>query len=173
MVSARSPAATAVSIGAWVAGRIDFGTLVGYIIAQCLGAIAGTGIVYVILSGKSGGWDLAANGLGQTTFSTNCSVLSAFLAKFVGTFLFLVVILGATSEKGATPAAGLAIGLTLVISHLALIKFTGSSVNPARSLGSAVFAGGQAISDLWLYFVAPPLGALLAGLLFRAKALEA
>jgi aquaporin Z len=163
----------AVSIGAWAAGRIDLGTLIGYIIAQCAGAIVGAGVLYVILSGKQGGWDLATNGLGQTTFSTNCSILSAFVAEFVGTFLFLVVILGATSEKGATPAAGLAIGLTLVIIHLVLIKFTGSSVNPARSLGSAVFAGGTAISDLWLYFVAPPLGALLAGLLFRAKALEA
>jgi aquaporin Z len=95
------------------------------------------------------------------------------LAEAVGTFFFLVVILGSTSDKGATPVAGLAIGLTLVIIHLALIKFTGSSVNPARSLGSAVFAGGRAVSDYWLYVAAPLVGAGLAGLLFRTKTLEA
>ena len=161
----------AVSVGAWAAGRLPTADLIGYVIAQCIGAIVGAGILYVILSGKTGGYDLTKNGLGQNGWS-NFSVVSAFLAEFIGTFLFLVVILGATSKAGATPVAGVAIGFTLLVIHLALINATGSSLNPARSLGPALFVGGKALGELWLYIIAPPLGALCAGLLYRAKILE-
>jgi aquaporin Z len=162
----------AVSVGVWASGRIDTGQLIGYIIAQVLGAIAGAAILYIILSGKVGGYDLK-NGLGETTWSGNVSLVSAFVAEFVATFLFLVVILGATSQTGSTPVAGLAIGLTLMVIHLAFIRATGASVNPARSIGPALFVGGDALKDLWLYLVAPTLGAFVAGLLYKNKTLDA
>jgi aquaporin Z len=161
----------AVSVGAWAAGRLSTGDLVGYIVSQCIGAIIGAGVLYTILSGHEGGWDLAKDGLGQNGWS-EYSTFSAFLAEFVGTFLFLVVILGATSAKGVTPVAGVAIGVALLVIHINLIRVTGTSVNPARSLGPALFVGGRALSQLWLFFVAPVLGALAAGALFRAKIIE-
>ncbi len=161
----------AVSIGVWSAGRLSTRNLIGYVIAQCLGAIAGAAILYAILKGREGGYDVAAAGLGQNGWS-NISTASAFLAEFVGTFLFLVVILGATSTNGGTASAGLAIGLALVVIHIALIRVTGTSVNPARSLGPAVFVGGKALEQLWLFFAAPLLGGLTAGLLFRWRGLE-
>ncbi|WP_370631382.1 aquaporin [Methylosinus sp. Sm6] len=115
----------------------------GYIIAQCIGAIAGAAILYAILNGREGGYDVAVAGLGQNGWS-NISTASAFLAELVGTFLFLVVILGATSANGGSAQAGIAIGFALVVIHIALIRVTGASVNPARSLGLAVFVGGKA-----------------------------
>lgn len=161
----------AVSIGAWAAGRLPTRDLLGYVVAQCLGAIVGAGVLYAVLAGHDGGWDLAKDGLGQNGWSVYTAG-AAFLAEFVGTFIFLVAILGATSDKGATPVAGLAIGLTLVVIHIVLIRVTGTSVNPARSLGPALFVGGQALSQLWLFIVAPLAGGLAAGALFRAKILE-
>jgi aquaporin Z len=123
----------AVSFGVWAAGRLSPGDLVGYVVSQCIGAIIGAVVLYTILSGHQGGWDLAKDGLGQNGWS-EYSTTSAFLAEFVGTFLFLVVILGATSEKGATTVAGVAIGVALLVIHINLIRVTGTSVNPARSL---------------------------------------
>lgn len=161
----------AVSIGVWSAGRLSTLNLIGYVIAQCLGAIAGAAILYAILKGREGGYDVAAAGLGQNGW-TGFTTTSAFLAEFVGTFLFLVVILGATSENGGTASAGIAIGLALVVIHIVLIRVTGTSVNPARSLGPAVFVGGKALEQLWLFFAAPLLGGLTAGLLFRWRSLE-
>ncbi|WP_374544810.1 aquaporin [Rhodoblastus sp.] len=161
----------AVSVGAWAAGRLSTGDLIAYIISQCIGAIIGAGVLYTVLSGHNGGWDLAKDGLGQNGWS-EYSTVSAFIAEFVGTFLFLVVILGSTSDKGATPVAGVAIGVALLVIHINLIRVTGTSVNPARSLGPALFVGGKALSQLWLFFVAPVLGALAAGALFRGKILE-
>ncbi len=161
----------AVSIGAWAAGRLPSNDLPGYIIAQLLGGIIGAALLYFVLSGKAGGYDIATQGLGQTGWS-GYAMPQAFVVECVATFLFLVVILGATSRLGTTPVAGLAIGLALFVMHLAFIRATGASLNPARSLGPALFVGGQALSDVWLYFVAPTLGALAAGLMFKAAVLQ-
>jgi aquaporin Z len=157
----------AVSLGFFVAGRMKSNDLIGYVFAQCVGAIVASAVLYVIAQGRAGGYDVAANGFAQNGWSTY-SATSAFLFEAVATFLFLLVILRATAEGGAGPLAGLAIGLTLVIIHLAGIAVSGSSVNPARSLGPALFAGGTALSQLWLYIVAPCLGAAAAGLALRS-----
>ncbi|RAZ90894.1 aquaporin [Mesorhizobium hawassense] len=162
----------AVSLGVFVSGRMKSGDLIGYVVAQCLGAIVASAVLYVIVEGKGGGYDVAANGFAQNGWSAY-SATSAFLFEAVATFLFLVVILRATAEGGAGPLAGLAIGLTLVMIHLAGIAVSGSSVNPARSLGPALFAGGAALSQLWLYIVAPCLGAAVAGLALRAGVIGA
>jgi len=166
----------AVSIGVWAAGRLPTSELPGYIIAQVLGGIFGAAILYIIVSGKLGGYDVAAAGLGQNGwgegYGGGYGLASALIVELVATFIFLVVILGSTSKAGATPAAGLAIGLTLAIIHIAFIPVTGVSVNPARSIGPALFVGGKAISQLWLFIIIPPIGGLLAGLLFKKKILE-
>ncbi len=167
----------AVSIGVWAAGRLPTSELPGYIIAQVLGGILGAAILYIIVTGKLGGYDVAAAGLGQNGwgegYGGSFGLGSAIVVELVATFIFLVVILGSTSKAGATPAAGLAIGLTLAIIHIAFIPVTGVSVNPARSIGPALFVGGKAISQLWLFIIIPPIGGLLAGLLFKKKILEA
>ncbi|ALA18491.1 MULTISPECIES: aquaporin [Chelatococcus] len=167
----------AVTIAVWSAGRMPTSDVPGYIIAQCLGGIVGAAILLFIASGRAGGYDVATGGLGQNGWGEGYlgayGTVSAAVAEFVATFLFTAVILGATSRAGATPAAGLAIGLTLVVIHIVFINVTGVSVNPARSLGPAVFVGGQALAQLWLFIVAPILGGLCAGLTFRSRALEA
>ncbi|HSI42233.1 MAG TPA: aquaporin [Xanthobacteraceae bacterium] len=167
----------AVTVGVWAAGRMPGSEVPGYIIAQCLGGIVGAGILVVLLSGKLGGYDIAAAGLGQNGwgegYGGGFGVGSAIVGELVTTFVFLVVILGATSKAGATPAAGLAIGLSLTMIHIAFIPVTGVSVNPARSLGPALFVGGKAMAQLWLFLIIPPIGGFLAGLLFKKKLLEA
>lgn len=160
----------AVSLGFLVSGRLGSGDFVGYVIAQCFGAIVAAGVLYVIAQGKVAGFDVAANGFAQNGWSAY-SVVSAFLFELVATFLFVTVILNATAQGGAGPVAGLAIGLTLVAIHLAGIVVSGASVNPARSLGPALFAGGTAMVQLWLYIIAPCLGAAAAGLLSRNRAI--
>jgi aquaporin Z len=162
----------AVTVGVWFAGRMPSSEVPGYIIAQFIGGIIGAGILYAILSGKVNGYDVATAGLGQNGWSAY-STSSAMIAEFVGTFLFVMVILGATSKAGATPVAGLAIGLTLVIIHIVFVSVTGTSVNPARSLGPALFVGGQAVAQLWLFLIVPPVAGAIAGALFRSKILEA
>jgi aquaporin Z len=162
----------AVTVGVWTAGRMPTSEVPGYIIAQFLGAIVGAALLYVTLTGKSGGYDVATAGLGQTTFP-GYGVVSAAIAEFIATFLFLVVILGATSKAGSTPVAGLAIGLTLMIMHLAFVPVTGASLNPSRSFGPALFVGGQALAQYWLYLIVPPLAGAVAGYLFKSKTLEA
>lgn len=161
-----------VSLGFFISGRMKSNDLIGYVVAQCAGAIVASAVLYVIVQGKGGGYDVAANGFAQNGWS-GYSMASAFLFEIVATFLFLLVILRATAEGGAGPLAGLAIGLTLVVIHLAGIAVSGSSVNPARSLGPALFAGGTALSQLWLYIVAPCLGAAAAGLALRAGIMAA
>ena len=166
----------AVSFGAFVAGRMSAPEMVKYWVAQFIGGVIGAAVVYMIASGKVG-YDVAVNGLGQNGWGTGYlgeySMQAAFIFEVVATFLFLVCILGVTHGKGGHPAiAGLAIGLTLWVIHLMGIQVTGVSVNPARSAGPALFAGGTAISQLWLFFVAPMIGAGLAGLLFRTGMLE-
>jgi aquaporin Z len=161
----------AVSLGVLVAGRMTTSDFISYVIAQVLGAIAGAIVLYIILSGKSEGW---SGGLGQNGWGPGYlgqyNLLSALVFEVVATFLFLVCILGVTQRGGATQFAGLAIGLTLVAIHIVGINVTGVSVNPARSLGPAIVGMGKtpaALGQVWLFIVAPLIGAWLAGLLFK------
>jgi len=161
----------AVSAGALVAGRISFIEFVRYAIAQCLGAVAGAAMLMLILKGQMEGYDVTS-GLGQNGWGEGYlgeyTVQSALIFEVVATFLFVLVILGVTHENcGNGTVAGLAIGLALVAIHLIGIKITGASVNPARSLGPAVFVGGEALQQLWLFIVAPMAGAILAGVTHR------
>ena len=163
----------AVSLGAFVSGRMSAGEMVKYWIAQFIGAAVGAGILYMIASGKldgSGAGSMGTNGWGAG-YLGEYSVQSAFIFEVVATFLFLVVILGATQKKAPAAMAGLAIGLTLWVIHLLGIQVTGVSVNPARSFGPALFHG-PAMAQLWLFFVAPAIGAVLAGLMFKSGLLE-
>jgi aquaporin Z len=163
----------AVSFGVFVAGRMSMSDLVAYVIAQVLGAIAGAAVLYLILSGKASGW---TGGLGQNGWGAGYlgeyNFLSAFVFEAVATFVFLVCILGVTHESAPphiSGLAGLAIGLTLVGIHIVGINVTGVSVNPARSIGPALIGIGSnpaAFAKLWLFIIAPLLGAGVAGLLF-------
>ena len=167
----------AVSFGAWIAGRLSIVDMIGYWVGQCIGAILGAGAVSLIASGIAGGYNVAVSGLGQNGWGAGYgggyNLTSAFLYESLATFLFLMVILGSTQKAAPGGFAGLVIGLTLVAIHLLGIHITGTSVNPARSLGPALFVGGQAIQQLWLFWAAPLLGAAVAGLLFRIKLLAA
>lgn len=165
----------AVSFGAFIAGRMDMNTMIRYWAAQFVGAALGAAVLYLIASGRAG-YDLATNGLGQNGWGAGYlgeyTLLAALVFEVVATFLFLVVILGSTQKSAPGMMAGLAIGLTLAAIHIVGIQVTGVSVNPARSFGPAIIVGGTAISQLWLFLVAPLAGAALAGLLFRRKLLE-
>ena len=158
----------AVSFGAFVAGRLSLKEMGLYWLAQFIGAVIAAGILYMIATGKSG-YDIAINGLGQNGYGAGYlggySLTAAFLFEVVATFIFLVVILGSTSKGAPAGFAGISIGLTLVMIHIVGIQVTGVSVNPARSFGPALFVGGQALGQLWLFFVAPLIGAGLAGFL--------
>jgi aquaporin Z len=166
----------AVSFGAFVAGRLSMNAMFQYWAAQFLGALLGAGVLYLIATGKAG-YDLAANGLGQNGWGPGYlgeyNLTAAFVFEIVATFLFLVVILGSTQKSAPGMVAGLAIGLTLTVIHIVGIQVTGVSVNPARSFGPAVIVGGTAIGQLWLFLIAPLIGAALAGYLFKQKVLEA
>jgi len=155
----------AVSIGLWTAGRLPRALLVPYIAAQLAGAIVASGLLYVIASGAPG-FDVAAgfatNGFGAHS-PGGYSLLSAALTEGVLTFMFLVVILGATDERAPAGFGGLAIGLALTVIHLISIPVTNTSVNPARSTAPALFVGGAALAQLWLFWVMPIAGAIVAG----------
>ncbi len=158
----------AVSIGLWVGGRFDAKELVGYIVAQVLGGIAAAGILYVIATGNGaaiGGF--ASNGYGDLS-PGKYSMVAALVCEIVMTFIFLLVILGATDNRAPKGFAGLAIGLCLTLIHLISIPVTNTSVNPARSTSQAIFAGGEAVGQLWLFWVAPIAGAILAGIVYKA-----
>jgi len=158
----------AVSVGAWVAGRLDIKDLVPYIIAQVLGGIAGAGILYVIATGNGssiGGF--ATNGYGELS-PGKYSMVAALVTEVVLTFIFLLVILGSTDSRAPKGFAGLAIGLCLTLIHLISIPVTNTSVNPARSTSQALFVGGEAISQLWLFWAAPIAGAILAGIVYKS-----
>jgi aquaporin Z len=162
----------AVSFGVFVAGRMTLEELLTYWVAQVAGAIAAALVLYLILSGKVSGWN---GGLGQTTWS-EYNAASAFLFEALGTFLFLVCILGVTQPGAPVALAGIAIGLALAAIHLAGINISGSSVNPARSLGPALIGYGhnpEALKQIWLYILAPLIGAGAAGYLFRSGFLAA
>ncbi|GAB7086822.1 aquaporin Z [Marinifilum fragile] len=158
----------AVSIGLWAGGRFDGKELIPYIIAQVLGGIAGAGILYMIASGKPG-FELggfAANGFGEHS-PGGYGMLSALVCEVVMTFMFLLIILGATHSKAPAGFAGIAIGLGLTLIHLISIPVTNTSVNPARSSSQALFVGDWAMDQLWLFWLAPILGAILAGLAYK------
>jgi aquaporin Z len=166
----------AVTAAMWAAGRIPAADAIGYVVAQLIGGIVGAAILVVILTGKTASYDIATAGLGQNGWGTgylgDYGIGSAMLTEVVATFLFTFVILGATSKKGTTPVAGLVIGLTLVVLHFPFIQVTGLSVNPARSLGPAVFVGGHALAQVWLFLVFPTIGGLFAGWLVKSEALD-
>jgi aquaporin Z len=159
----------AVSIGLWAGGRFPAGQLVPYIVAQVLGAIAAGGVLYVIASGQAG-FDVSAgfasNGYGEHS-PGGYSMLSALVCEVVMTAMFLIVILGATDKRAPKGFAPIAIGLCLTLIHLISIPVTNTSVNPARSTGVALFAGGWAISQLWLFWIAPIVGAGLGAAVYR------
>lgn len=158
----------AVSIGLWMGGRFDKKDLLPYIGAQVLGGIAGAGLLYLIASGKSGFeiGGFASNGYGEHS-PGGYSMLSALICEVVMTFMFLIIILGATHSKAPKGFAGLAIGLGLTLIHLISIPVTNTSVNPARSTSQAIFQGDWAIGQLWLFWLAPIVGAIIAGLLYK------
>ncbi|HEY1434777.1 MAG TPA: aquaporin Z [Thermoanaerobaculia bacterium] len=159
----------AVTVGLWAGGRFPARDIVGYVIAQVAGAVAAAAVLYFIASGKPG-FDLAAgfasNGYGEHS-PGGYSLSSAVVTEIVMTFMFLVVILGATHRRAPVGFAGLAIGLALTLIHLISIPVTNTSVNPARSTGPALFVGGWATSQLWLFWLAPIVGAVTAGWLYR------
>ena len=161
----------AVSLGMVTAGRMTVGEFLNYAAAQIVGAVIGAGALYLIASGKAGfalgEWGLGSNGYGAG-YLGEYALPSALVFEFVATFLFVTVILGATGPGSAPGFAGLAIGLTLAAIHLVGINVTGVSVNPARSIGPAIFAGGAALSQLWVFIVAPLAGGALAGGLYAA-----
>ncbi|HYH56575.1 MAG TPA: aquaporin Z [Anseongella sp.] len=160
----------AITVSMLVAGKIKGSDALGYIIAQFAGAIIASGLLYLVLKGlpgfTMGEWALGANGWGEG-YLAGYTTSSAFIAEAVLTFLFLFVIFATTSKWGNSTMAGLAIGLTLVLIHLVAIPITGTSVNPARSLGPAIFSGGKALAQLWLFFVAPLAGGILAALVWK------
>ena len=159
----------AVSVGLWAGGRFPIADLIPYIIAQVLGGIAGAGIIYLIFTGKSdfsslGGF--AANGFGEHS-PGGYGMNAALICEVVMTFFFLIVILGSTHKNTPTGFAPIAIGLCLTLIHLISIPVTNTSVNPARSTSQAIFVGGWALQQLWLFWVAPIVGAALAGFFHR------
>jgi aquaporin Z len=160
----------AVTLGLYTAGRIPRSLILPYIASQLLGALAGAGILYVIASGHAG-FDPSAgftsNGYGAHS-PGGYSLMSALLAEVVLTFMFVLIILGSTDRSVGVELAPLAIGMSLTIIHLVSIPITNTSVNPARSTATAIFAGGWALEQLWLFWVAPIAGALLAGLVYPA-----
>jgi aquaporin Z len=169
----------AVSIGLVAGGRFPAKDLPGYILAQVAGAIAGAGLIYAIMLQTPLGYDpivtgMASNGYGPHSpgialgeHIVHFNMVGCFVAEAIFTFIFLTVILGATSARGMTPVAGLVIGLTLTLVHLMGIPITNLSVNPARSTGPALFVHGWALEQLWLFWVAPIVGAGVAGGLAR------
>lgn len=159
----------AVTVGLWAGNRFPTGEVVPYIISQVLGGIAGAAVLYVIASGHAGldlAGGFASNGYGEHS-PGHYSLLSSFVTEVVMTFMFLFVILGATHKLASPQMAGLAIGLALTLIHLISIPVTNTSVNPARSTGPALFVGDWATSQLWMFWVAPLIGAVLAGLVYR------
>ncbi|MCS7036765.1 MAG: aquaporin Z [Saprospiraceae bacterium] len=157
----------AVTIGLWMGGRIGTKTLLPYIVSQVLGAIAAAAVLYFIATGNGNTvGDFAANGYGEHS-PGRYSMAAAIVTELVMTFMFLIVILGATDDNAPRGFAGLAIGLALTLIHLISIPVTNTSVNPARSISQAIFVGGWALEQLWLFIVVPIAGAALAGLAYK------
>ncbi len=160
----------AVSVGLWAGGRFPASQLFPYIVSQVLGGIVGAGVLYLIASGKAdfslaGG--MASNGYGEHS-PAQYTMVAGLITEVVMTFMFLMVILGTTHKRAPVGFAGLAIGLALVLIHLISIPVTNTSVNPARSTGPAIFVGGWALQQLWLFWIAPIIGAAIAGFTYKA-----
>ncbi|WP_208281064.1 aquaporin Z [Massilia oculi] len=159
----------AVSVGLWAGGRFPARHLAPYVVAQVAGAVLAAALIYVIASGKAG-FDVqagfAANGYGEHS-PGGYSLEAAFVCELVMSFMFVLVVLGATHTRAPVGFAGIAIGLALALVHLISIPVTNTSVNPARSTGPALFVGGWAMAQLWLFWLAPLLGGALAGVLYR------
>jgi aquaporin Z len=159
----------AVSIGLWAGKRFSSRELIPYIVFQLLGGVAAAGVLYFIASGKAGfelSSGLAANGYGAHS-PGGYSLAAGLVIEIIMTFMFVMVILFATSKRAPAGFAGIAIGLCLTLIHLISIPVTNTSVNPARSTGPAIFVGGWALKQLWMFWVAPIIGAILAGLVYR------
>lgn len=163
----------AVTVGMWAAGKMKPMDAFGYVVAQLIGAVIGAAILWLILSGRTGGFNVVGANLGQNGFGTAYSVQSAAIVEFLATLIFVVVILNVTMNRAAAPVAGLVIGLTLFALHLPFFSVTGLSVNPARSLGPAIFAGGAAQQQLWLFLIVPTVAGAAAGWLVRNKFVSA
>ena len=155
----------AVTLGLWAGGRFPSKEILPYIVAQVLGAIAAAALIYLIVSGNTSG-GFAANGYAEHS-PGGYKLYSALATEVAMTFMFLIIILGATDERAPKGFAPIAIGLGLVLIHLISIPVTNTSVNPARSTSQAIFAGAWAMKQLWLFWVAPILGALLAGIVYK------
>ena len=159
----------AVSIGLWSGGRFSIGDLGPYIVAQVVGGLAGAAVLYVIATGQTG-FDVAA-GFASNGYAEHSpggySLTAALVTEIVMTFMFLIIILGATDKRAPQGFAPIAIGFGLTLIHLISIPVTNTSVNPARSTGVALFQGGWAVSQLWLFWLAPLVGAILAGVVYR------
>jgi aquaporin Z len=161
----------AVTLGVWLAGRMDAKDVIPYFVAQVLGAAVASAFIYLVATGRAQGYDIGASGLGQNGWDPveGFGVTAAFLIEVVATFVFVAVILGVTHPRQQTVLAGLVIGTTLAILHFAFIPVSGNSLNPARSIGPALFAGGGALGQLWLYIAAPLIGGGLAGIMARTN----
>jgi len=160
----------AVTVGLYAGGRIPAASVVPYIVAQVAGAVVAAGVLYIIASGKAGfdlGAGFAANGFAEHS-PGGYSLVACLTSELVLTFMFLFVIMGATDSRAPAALAPLAIGLTLTLIHLISIPVTNTSVNPARSTGPAIFVGGWALAQLWLFWVAPLVGGALGGVAYRA-----
>jgi aquaporin Z len=159
----------AVTLGLWAGGRFDAKEILPYILSQVLGAIAGAGVLYLIASGQTG-FDISS-GLASNGYSDHSpgayNLTSGFVTEVVMTFMFLLIIMGSTDERAPKGFAPIAIGLGLTLIHLISIPVTNTSVNPARSTGPAIFVGGWALSQLWLFWIAPIIGGVLAGFVYN------
>jgi aquaporin Z len=155
----------AITISMLVAGKISIKDTIYYVIFQCVGAVIGAGILYAIVNGNTS-YNIATIGLGANTYSS-FPLISVLIAEIVFTFIFVLVVHGSTHERVPKGFAGIAIGLTLVLCHLVVIPIDGTSVNPARSLGPAIFQQGAALSQLWVFWVAPIIGGIIAALVWK------
>jgi aquaporin Z len=160
----------AVTIGLWMGGRFDTKDIAPYIIAQVIGGVVGASVLYVIATGNGNAiGNFAANGFGDLS-PGGYDMTAALVTEVVMTFMFLIIILGATHKNANGKFAGIAIGLGLTLIHLISIPVTNTSVNPARSTSQALFVGGEALGQLWLFWLAPIVGAILAGLVYKFMA---
>ncbi|MBK9105274.1 MAG: aquaporin Z [Saprospiraceae bacterium] len=157
----------AVTIGLWMGGRISASQILPYVISQVLGAIAAAGVLYIIMTGNGTAiGDFGANGYGEHSIG-HYNMTAAIVTEFVMTFMFLLIILGATDAKAPAGFAGLTIGLALTLIHLISIPVTQTSVNPARSISQAIFVGDWALAQLWLFILVPIAGASMAGIVYK------
>ena len=166
----------AVSIGMWIDGRLETKDLLAYIVFQCIGAVIGIALLAVIINSAPSLGGYMATGLGQNGFGSASSVglgaVGAIVVEIILTFVFVFTVLGVTKKAENAAVAGIVIGLTLAFVHILGIPLTGTSVNPARSLAPALFLGGQALNQVWVFILAPVVGAVIAGLVYKGLTSE-